>query len=146
MLLAHRPWWVRLQTRALSIINTHSFLKASFTEHGVERDFHVSETVAILAISLFVGGLGLGPLLVGPLSEVYGRNIVYRVSYFLFFVFQFPVAFAPNAGSSRRCSILFMKSNNLATHRDLPNVSIHHGILWVSISQCIRRYSQRYVL
>lgn len=74
------------------------FSEASFTEHGVERDFHVSETVAILAISLFVGGLGLGPLLVGPLSEVYGRNIVYRVSYFLFFILQFPVAFAPNAG------------------------------------------------
>jgi MFS family permease len=27
-----------------------------------------------------------------------GRNIVYRISYALFFIFTFPVAFAPNAG------------------------------------------------
>jgi len=49
------------------------------------------------SLSLFVIGLGIGPLLVGPLSETFGRNIVYRVSYGLFFAFTFPVAFAPNA-------------------------------------------------
>lgn len=54
--------------------------------------------MSILSISLFVEGLGLGPLLVGPLSEVYGRNIVYRVSYGLFFLFSLPVVFAPNIG------------------------------------------------
>ena len=53
--------------------------------------------VSTLALSLFVIGLGLGPLLVGPLSEVYGRSIVYRVSYALFFAFSWPVVFAPNA-------------------------------------------------
>ena len=52
-------------------------------------EFHASRTVAILSISLFVEGLGWGPLLVGPLSEVYGRNIIYRVSVGLFFVFSF---------------------------------------------------------
>ena len=60
------------------------------------EEFHASRTVAILSISLFVEGLGWGPLLVGPLSEVYGRNIIYRVSVGLFFIFSFPVAFAPN--------------------------------------------------
>jgi hypothetical protein len=29
--------------------------------------------VAALGLTLFVGGLGLGPLFVGPLSEFYGR-------------------------------------------------------------------------
>ena len=44
-------------------------------------------------------GLGTGPLFSGPLSEVYGRNIVYRVSFVLFFAFTFPVAFAPDIGN-----------------------------------------------
>ncbi|TFK35007.1 major facilitator superfamily domain-containing protein, partial [Crucibulum laeve] len=63
---------------------------------GVANEFGVGHVVTILSISLFVEGLGLGPLLVGPLSEVYGRNAVYRMSYGLFFVFSWPVAFAPN--------------------------------------------------
>ncbi|KZP19408.1 MFS general substrate transporter [Athelia psychrophila] len=41
-------------------------------------------------------GLGLGPLVVGPLSEVYGRNIVYKLSYAAFFAFSWPIAFAPD--------------------------------------------------
>lgn len=45
-------------------------------------------------------GLGLGPLVVGPLSEVYGRNIVYKLSYAAFFAFSFPIAFAPDIGAS----------------------------------------------
>lgn len=59
----------------------------------------MSKEVTILGISLYVEGLGTGPLLLGPLSEFYGRNPVYYVSYFLFLVLSFPVAFAPNVGS-----------------------------------------------
>ncbi|EMD41088.1 hypothetical protein CERSUDRAFT_111661 [Gelatoporia subvermispora B] len=69
---------------------------ASFTEEGLSSTFHTSHEVTILSISLYVEGLGLGPLLVGPLSEVYGRNIVYQISYFLFFALTWPTAFAPN--------------------------------------------------
>lgn len=60
--------------------------------------FNISQIVAILPVSLFSMGLALGPLLVGPLSELYGRNIVYRVSYGTLFAFSWPVAFAPNTG------------------------------------------------
>ena len=45
-------------------------------------------------------GLGIGPLFAGPISELYGRNIVYRTSFAFFFVFSFPVAFAPDIGST----------------------------------------------
>lgn len=76
------------------------FPKASFTEDGVSKEFRVSHEVAILSVSLFVEGLGLGPLLMGPLSEVWGRTPIYRVSYALLAVLSFPVVFAPNAGQS----------------------------------------------
>lgn len=70
--------------------------QAAFVEMPVAEQFNVSKEVAILGVSLFVLGLGLGPLVAGPTSETYGRNMVYRVSFSLFFVFTFPVAFAPN--------------------------------------------------
>ena len=54
--------------------------------------------MTILGISLYVEGLGCGPLLLGPLSEFYGRRPIYLTSYLFFFVFTFPVAFAPNIG------------------------------------------------
>lgn len=58
---------VQAPYNSLSRIRFH---QASFAEKGVASEFHVSQEVAILSISLFVLGLGLGPLLVGPLSEV----------------------------------------------------------------------------
>src|SRR5216683_6289667 len=61
--------------------------------------------IAILGISLYVMGLGTGPLLSGPLSEVYGRIIVYRVSFILFLALTFPVAFAPHISSVAWTSI-----------------------------------------
>lgn len=43
---------------------------------GVAEEFHVSEEVALLSISLFVVGFGVGPMVFAPLSEVYGRRII----------------------------------------------------------------------
>lgn len=80
------------------------------------EEFGISHTIAILPISLFLMGLGTGPLLVGPLSEVHGmlyylhssifsrliflgRNPVYLGSFIGFFIFSWPVAFAPNIGA-----------------------------------------------
>ncbi|KAI9460266.1 MFS general substrate transporter [Russula earlei] len=54
----------------------------------VSRQFHVGKEVATLGISLYALGLGTGPLFTGPLSEVYGGNIVYRASLVLFFGFK----------------------------------------------------------
>ncbi|SJL02662.1 related to multidrug resistant protein [Armillaria ostoyae] len=91
-----RKWVIIVIISCASLCVTCASSVASFAEQGVAKDFHVSHTVTILSISLFVEGLGLGPLLVGPLSEVYGRSIVYRISYAFFFVFSWPIAFAPN--------------------------------------------------
>jgi hypothetical protein len=56
----------------LSQLGLTDHSQAAFTEQGVAQTFHVSREVTVLGISLFVTGLGAGPLLVGPLSEVYG--------------------------------------------------------------------------
>ncbi|KAJ3891157.1 MFS general substrate transporter [Lentinula edodes] len=95
-LARRRKWLIVLVISSSALCVTCASSAASFTEDGVSETFHVSREVTILAISLFVEGLGLGPLLAGPLSEVYGRNIIYRVSFILLFAFSFGVAFAPN--------------------------------------------------
>lgn len=92
----YRKWLVVLVIASSALCVTCASSAASFTEDGVASTFHVSHEVTILAISLFVEGLGLGPLLAGPLSEVYGRNIIYRISFILLFAFSFGVAFAQN--------------------------------------------------
>ncbi|KAI0269965.1 MFS general substrate transporter [Gloeopeniophorella convolvens] len=93
-----RRWLAVLCISSASICVTCASSMAAFAEGAVARQFGVSKEVTILGVSLFVLGLGLGPLVAGPMSEIYGRNIVYRVSFVLFFVFMFPVAFAPDIG------------------------------------------------
>lgn len=36
------------------------------------------------------------PLFLAPLSEIFGRTIIYSVSMFIFFIFTLPSALAPN--------------------------------------------------
>ncbi|EJD54229.1 MFS general substrate transporter [Auricularia subglabra TFB-10046 SS5] len=91
-----RKWVQVLTICSASACATCFSSVAGFAEAGVEKQFGVSHTVAILSISLFVEGLGIGPLLLGPLSEFFGRRPVYWISYGLFVALNFVVAFAPD--------------------------------------------------
>ncbi|KAF9256456.1 MFS general substrate transporter [Marasmius fiardii PR-910] len=91
-----KKWFIVILISLSATSVTCASSAAAFAENGMAQEFHVSKIVAILSVSLFVEGLGFGPLLVGPLSEVYGRNVIYRVSFALLFAFSWAVAFAPN--------------------------------------------------
>ncbi|KAJ3797237.1 MFS general substrate transporter [Lentinula aff. detonsa] len=91
-----KKWTVIMVIATSALCVTCASSAASFTEAGMAAEFHVPREVTILSITLFVAGLGIGPLLTGPLSEVYGRNTIYRVSYILLCAFTFGVAFAPD--------------------------------------------------
>jgi hypothetical protein len=43
---------------------------------GVVKDLNVSNELALVSISLFVVGFGVGPMVFAPLSEIYGRRII----------------------------------------------------------------------
>ncbi|KAF8707047.1 hypothetical protein AX14_013060 [Amanita brunnescens Koide BX004] len=93
------PWRKRYAVAVISFASfciTASSSMATFAEKGIAKEFHVSSTISILAVSLYVLGLGVGPFIAAPLSEVYGRRYIYLASYGLFFVFSWPVAFAPD--------------------------------------------------
>ncbi|KAL0939989.1 multidrug resistance protein [Colletotrichum truncatum] len=66
----------------------------------VMQVFGVSQVAAVLGLTLFVAGYGLGPMLWSPLSEVpqIGRNPIYIGTLFLFVVLQVPTALSVNFG------------------------------------------------
>lgn len=62
----------------------------------MEAEFHNSRIVSVLGLSLFVLGLSFGPMLLGPLSEFYGRRPIYLVSWTAFVIWLIPQAVARN--------------------------------------------------
>ncbi|KAL7809928.1 major facilitator superfamily domain-containing protein [Trichoderma gracile] len=70
---------------------------------GPAEDFGVSREVSILAITVFVVGFGVGPMAFAPLSEVFGRRIIYGSTLLLAVIFIIPCAVAQNIGTLIVC-------------------------------------------
>ncbi|KAG0689526.1 Synaptic vesicle transporter SVOP [Pichia californica] len=73
---------------------------------GPMKTFGVSQEVIILTITLFVLGFGFGPLLFAPLSEEFGRRIVYIITLFIAVIFIIPCALAKNIGTLLVCRLI----------------------------------------
>lgn len=65
---------------------------------SIHADLGGSQEVLILGISLFVVGFAVGPLFFAPLSEFYGRRIVFIVTYSTMTLWQAVSPAAPNLG------------------------------------------------
>ena len=67
---------------------------------SVVETFGVSQVAAVLGLTLFVAGYGLGPMIWAPLSEIpqIGRNPIYIGTLVVFVVLQVPTALAVNFG------------------------------------------------
>jgi multidrug resistance protein len=65
----------------------------------VMAEFHsTSDLVATFVVSIFVLGFAFGPLILAPLSELYGRLPVYHTCNILFLIFTIGCAVAKNMG------------------------------------------------
>ncbi|KGO50466.1 hypothetical protein PEX2_037830 [Penicillium expansum] len=65
----------------------------------ITAQFHISELVATVGLSLFIFGMGVGPMFVAPISEFYGRRPIYIASLALFTIWLIPCAAANNFGT-----------------------------------------------
>ncbi|KIN05754.1 hypothetical protein OIDMADRAFT_154218 [Oidiodendron maius Zn] len=94
------PAWIRyFHVVPPSLISFSAALGTSIITPAVgaiQQDFHVSTTVAILPLSLYVLALGFGPILAAPLSETYGRYPVYVISAPLAALFTLGSGFSQN--------------------------------------------------
>jgi hypothetical protein len=97
-----RKWLIVMTVSLGSFCVASASSIAALTEIAIAKEFNVTHELTILTISLFVCGLAIGPLVVGPFSEMYGRSWIYVTSFALFFVFSWPIAFAPNIGQFDR--------------------------------------------
>ncbi|OGM43299.1 hypothetical protein ABOM_008633 [Aspergillus bombycis] len=73
---------------------------------AIQSEFGVSAEVTTLCLSLYGLRYAVGPALLAPLSEYFGRQPVYVVSWFLRFSFQLLMALAPNIGTIIVCRFL----------------------------------------
>lgn len=69
----------------------------------VMTKFHVSSTVALLGLSFYVLGLAFGPVLAAPISETFGRRVVYLISLPLAALFMLGAGFSQSFASLMIC-------------------------------------------
>ncbi|ROW12726.1 hypothetical protein VMCG_00291 [Cytospora schulzeri] len=65
---------------------------------SISASFHVSSEAAGLTITLFLLGYCAGPLVFAPLSEFYGRRLIFYATFLAYIASNFLCAFAPNFG------------------------------------------------
>ncbi|CDR46034.1 CYFA0S21e01310g1_1 [Cyberlindnera fabianii] len=94
-----RKWAITLIIAITSICVTMISSAWSMASENIQQHFSISREVSVLGISLYIWGLGLGPLFLSPISEFYGRKITYIIGLSLCTVFQFLTAFSPNFGA-----------------------------------------------
>ncbi|EJF62434.1 MFS general substrate transporter [Dichomitus squalens LYAD-421 SS1] len=94
-----RKWMITGQL-ALSTF-TVSFCSSCYSGGlaSMSAELHISQTIAILGVSLYVLGFGLGPLVFAPLGELYGRRIVFVLTASVFMLFHLGGALGHNAAT-----------------------------------------------
>ncbi|KAH7237044.1 major facilitator superfamily domain-containing protein [Fusarium redolens] len=101
-----RKWMITVSLGMLTWVVTFASSIFSTATRPAAKEFGVSTEVMTLGTSLFVLGFAFGPLIFGPMSEVYGRKYPLFVGYFVFALFQIPVATAESVQTVLVCRFL----------------------------------------
>lgn len=81
-------WTIALIAATECFVTSFSSSAFSGTLRELVTEFHTSTTLLIAGISLFVLGFALGPLLWAPLSEIYGRQYIFTITFGFFTIFS----------------------------------------------------------
>ncbi|PNS14238.1 hypothetical protein CAC42_6751 [Sphaceloma murrayae] len=92
---AHK-WGINLILSCGSLCTTCTAAIYTQSYAQLERELGVSRIVATLGLSLYILGLGIGPMFLSPLSEFYGRRPIYIGSFSFFLIWLIPCAVAQN--------------------------------------------------
>ncbi|RDW72927.1 hypothetical protein BP6252_06834 [Coleophoma cylindrospora] len=91
-----RKWLIVVTTGLMTFCVSFASGIFSTAVFATAEEFNVSNEVMLLGVSLYVLGFAFGPLVWGPLSEIYGRTRPLWTGMVVFCIFQIPVAVAPN--------------------------------------------------
>ena len=99
-------WTQERKWGCMAIVSSITFLTplaSSMVAPGVPlimREFHsTDQTVGSFIVSIYILGYALGPLFIAPMSEVYGRVIVYHACNVQFAIWTMACALSPNMGA-----------------------------------------------
>ncbi|UZJ55728.1 hypothetical protein CBS101457_005048 [Exobasidium rhododendri] len=91
-----KKWYLTILCSYLNILVSSQASAYSTGQTQIVEEFGISDELAIGGLSLYILGFAIGPMLMAPLSETFGRRRVYVWCWTLFVLLQFGVAFAPN--------------------------------------------------
>ncbi|UKZ50174.1 hypothetical protein TrVGV298_004430 [Trichoderma virens] len=91
-----RKWLIVLICACGSLTVTCASSIYTSTYVQMEAEFHNVREVSDLGLSTFVLGIAVGPMLLSPLSEFYGRRPIYLVSWSMYLIWLIPSAVAKN--------------------------------------------------
>ena len=91
-----KKWLITCTTGIMTFTVTFASSVFSTATQATAMQFGVSPEVMVLGTSLFVLGFAFGPIVWGPFSELYGRKMPLFIGFFVFAIFQIPVAVAQN--------------------------------------------------
>ncbi|KAJ2917549.1 hypothetical protein MD484_g2881, partial [Candolleomyces efflorescens] len=93
-----RKWATTFVVSAFNFISPASSSMIAPASETIAQEFGIKEPVLIsLITSAFVLGYSVGPLVVGPLSEIYGRSRVIKFSNLFYLVWNLACGFSTNA-------------------------------------------------
>jgi len=101
-----RNWSSVKKWTAIAIVSLYTFvspLGSSMMAPGLpkiaEKYGITNPTILAMTLSIFLISFALGPLVLAPLSEMYGRTWVLHISNLIFLAFNLGCAFSPTTGS-----------------------------------------------
>ncbi|KAJ5594644.1 uncharacterized protein N7459_000852 [Penicillium hispanicum] len=84
-----KKWAATITVSLFTFISPVSSSMVAPALTSLASDFHITnEVVSEICLSVFVLAYAVGPLFLGPLSEIYGRTIVLQLSNLFFLVFN----------------------------------------------------------
>ncbi|KAI1122923.1 major facilitator superfamily domain-containing protein [Nemania abortiva] len=99
---ATRKWRNVILVSLQSLLSPMASVILTTASMTIAQDFGVAQSDAYtptLPTALFMLGFGFGPLYLAPLSEIYGRRIVFMVCFAFFAILNVACAVAPNMAS-----------------------------------------------
>jgi multidrug resistance protein len=94
-----KKWGIIASLAAITLITP---LASSFFAPGVPqvlRAFNeTSNVIAAFVVSVYILGFAIGPLIIAPMSELYGRNLLYNICNLLFVTFNIGCALSTSMG------------------------------------------------
>ncbi|KAK4608916.1 Efflux pump vrtL [Fulvia fulva] len=97
---ANRRRW--LATITVSLFTFIAPVSSSMIAPGlrnVQADLHIQSDLEVeMGMSIFILGFAIGPLFLGPLSELFGRSVVLQLSNLFYMIFNLAGGFSRNSG------------------------------------------------